>query len=387
MDRNFADMSFRAIRKRSLQEMESQLTQVRRTASDLSMVSYMRHLLGPGLKPSGSRISEVDAVYEMSESCRQASGYAAEGVWFPLAALSRDLSSASDSGLTSLVSAGGVRPGSALQAALATQSAVFGGATILTGLTGSDFDLLAIDTDIDASGSWNAEVDSSSEVLPTFRPITMTMKTVRYSLNVSRVLLMNHKLDVEGWLKGSILRRTMAEIDRAAFIGAGGAAPAGLFGNGDLSVLAAGTNGAAPSWDHLVELEYDVSSRAGLLRSPCLITSPKLRKKLRKTPKGTGLDYILAGDGAQAMGYPLRATNHSPDNLDKGTSSGVCSALLFGDLAELIIGFWGPAAVDISVDPVTRADRGEVRLHVRADVAVAPRNIGAFGAYKDLLAA
>jgi len=75
-----------------------------------------------------------------------------------------------------------------------------------------------------------------------------------------------------------------------------------------------------------------------------------------------------------------------PDNLDKGTSTGVCSALVYGDWAECVIGFWGPQAVDILVDGVTQIRDGLIKITVRAEVGVAVRDVRAFAAYKDLLA-
>lgn len=379
------EQSFRELVRRSAADLDMQSQAVRRRR-DFSLAEYVRSQaeVRPGFGPQ--EVRKIDSVYEISELCRQSSGQAPEGAWFPLAALTRDMTTTSDAGLASLTSTTGVRPGTELQAALLPHSAVLGFGQVLTGLTGADFDLLAIDADLDPSDQWNTEVGASASREPTMRPISMVAKTVRFSLNISRPVLMNRKLDVEGALRASILRRVLAEIDRAAFLGQGDA-PAGLFHNSGVQVLAAGANGAAPSWDHVVELEYDASSRAGDMLAPHFITSPKLRKKLRKTPRGTGLDFILPGSSRELIGQPLRVSTRSPDNLSKGTSSGVCSALLFGDLAEMIIGFWGPAAVDISVDPVTRMDRGQVRLHVRSDVAVAVRNTGAFAVYKDLLAA
>ena len=60
------------------------------------------------------------------------------------------------------------------------------------------------------------------------------------------------------------------------------------------------------------------------------------------------------------------------------------SALLFGDLSELVIGFWGPAAVDFLVDPHTHSKHGDVRIIARVDVGIVPRQIAAFSAFKDL---
>jgi HK97 family phage major capsid protein len=194
-------------------------------------------------------------------------------------------------------------------------------------------------------------------------------------------------VETEAELRAEILRQTMREIDRAALNGAGGNEPTGLLNDGALQVLAGGTNGAAPTWAQLVEAEFQVGTRTREMRSPTWITSPALRKKLRTTQRAAGLDFIVNDDARRLLGYDLRSTPLVPDNLVKGTSGAACSALVFGDLAEVYVGFWGPLAVDLLIDGVTQARDGRVKIIARAEVGVAVRNIGAFAAYKDLLSA
>jgi HK97 family phage major capsid protein len=378
MEREFNDLQ-----KRALQEMDGQVRLVRRRASSINLTDHILERGGIG------SAAPMEAMYEVSEFCRQSSGRAPEGVWFPLAAMARSLTISADSGAAALVATNGAKVGSELQAALMPQSAVLGAATVLTGLQGGAFDLIGVGTPVNPSGSWHSEVGASSELLPVLKPIALVPMTVRFYLDISRMLLVNRKMDVERAMRAEMTRRVLADIDRAAYVGNSADEPTGLFYNPDVQLLSAGANGAAPAWDHLVEMEYQVGTRLGddEIRAPYIITSPLLRKKLRKTPKAAGLDFILGDASSRVMGLPLRSTTHSPDNLTKGTSAGVCSAMLYGDLSELIVGFFGPAAVDVLVDPVTRSAQGMVRVHFRADVAVAARNPGAFAAYKDLLSA
>jgi HK97 family phage major capsid protein len=188
-------------------------------------------------------------------------------------------------------------------------------------------------------------------------------------------------------LRTELLRNTMEAIDEAALRGAGANAPAGLLNDADLQVNSAGANGLAPTWAHLVEMEHQVGLRVGDMVAPAFLTSPAICKRMRTTPRGAGLDYILADTATTVMGQPLRVSAMVPDDLTKGTSSGVCSAMLFGDFSEVSVGFWGPAAVDVLVDGFTSAATGMIPLTCRAEVAVATRDIKAFSAYTDLLAA
>lgn len=337
--------------------------------------------------PVGERSAAVDAVLEASEYCRNKSGRAPEGTWIPLAAFARTITTTSDAGTIALEN--GVRPGSVLQQGLAAESAVFGSATLLTGLTGGKFDLLAeAASAIDLSGAWQPEVGATGAIEPGFTNISLVPKTIRFWFDLSRQIFLTDKVDLELQLRQLIIRRVMGEIDHAAFVGAGGNAPGGLLYHPGVQVLSTGmANGAAPNWQQLTELEYQVSTRAGAMIAPHIVTSPKVRRAWRQIQRAAGLDFIYSDANAgRLLNVPLTVTPHSPDNLTKGTSVGVCSAVMYGDLSELIVGFWGPAAVDIDVDPITQAKDGKVRIFVRADVAVAPRNAGAFAAYKDLLA-
>ena len=214
----------------------------------------------------------------------------------------------------------------------------------------------------------------------------MTIKpyTLSVEIRFSRLLLSNSCVDLEAGLRSEILRAFMLEVDRVSFVGSGTNQPEGLLVRSDIPTIAAGVNGLAPTWTHLVTLEHTVAKANGKIMRGSFITNADVQKKLRLTQRATGLDFILSTDG-KILGYPTHVSENVPGNLTKGTSVGVCSAALFGDFSELVIGFWGPAAVDLIVDGVTMAKNGIVRIIARADVGIAPRNAGAFAAMKDLL--
>lgn len=379
MDIPASPFSFSQVHRRSLDEANAQVRHVSRAASDFSLRELVNALMQhPQWAPNQKA---VEAAYELSNACRQRTGLAPTGIWVPLASMTRDLTAA---GVTAATTG---RVGTALQAALAPSSAVMSGATILSGLDGASFSLPAIDDPLDAGGTWLAEGSSGVQREPSFKQVTLTPKSMIFQIIVSRRLLANSSVDLDAALRAEILRQAMLEIDAAALNGAGGTAPTGLLSNPDLQVLSSGANGAPPTWAHLVEAEYQASSRVGQMVSPAFVTSPALRKKLRTTQRAAGLDFIVSENANAVMGQPLQTSALVPDNLTKGTSAGVCSALLFGDLSEVIVGFWGPLAVDLLIDDRTLATQGKVRITARCEVGVAVRNIGAFAAYKDLLSA
>ncbi len=376
---NFDHTDISQVHRRTLDEANAQVRNASRNAPQFSLRELINAQMEHPLWAINQRA--VEAAYELSEASRQSSGVASLGTWVPLSSLTRDLTAAGTTALTVGVI------GNKLQSALAVESAVMGGATILSGLTGNTFSVPVLGTAIDAASTWVTEGAAGNQREPTTKVAVLTPKSMIFNIVVSRRLLANASVDLEVDLRSHILSRAMLEIDRAALNGAGGAEPSGLLSDAGLQVLSAGTNGAAPTWAHLVEAEYQVGTRVGQMKSPTFLSSPALRKKMRTTQRAAGLDFIVSENANAVMGQPLRTSALVPDNLTKGTSVSNCSALVFGDLAEIIVGFWGPLAIDLLVDSRTMASQAKVKITCRVEVGVSVRNVGAFAAYKDLLSA
>jgi HK97 family phage major capsid protein len=324
---------------------------------------------------------KLAAVNDLNETLRQRCGQPATGTWVPLQALSRDLTTANASALVT----GTLKP--THTDSLLPSSAVMGAATVISGLSGSTVGLTVTDPAADASDGWVGENAPAPQREPGFVRRLLEPKTLTVAVQVSRRLLQQAGVDVGQLLTAELSARLGWVIDRAALLGSGPNQPLGLLNDTDLTVVAAGANGAAPIWQHLVELEHQVRTKSmGNTQQPAWLMSPALAKKMRLTQRVSGQNGFLY-EGADLLGYPVRVSPNVPDTLSKGTSSGVCSALIFGDISEIVIGFWGPAAVDLLIDDYTLRKDGLVRIVARAEVGILPRRIGAFAAFKDLLAA
>ena len=90
----------------------------------------------------------------------------------------------------------------------------------------------------------------------------------------------------------------------------------------------------------------------------------------------------LIEDNGMVNGYPCEWTNNVPSNLTKGTSSGVCSAMIFGNWEDLWIGQWG--GIDMVVDPYTLALNADVRFVLNAWHDVKVVNPGSFAVCADI---
>lgn len=370
---------FDGMQRRTADEIHVANNLVRRYANDYDLAELVISRMQHPPRPVDQR--KLAAINDVSETLRQRCGQSATGAWVPLQALSRDLTTANSSALVT----GKISP--THTASLLPSSAVMGAATVISGLSGSTVGLTVTDPAADASDGWVGENAPAPQREPGFVRRLLEPKTLTVSVQVSRRLLQQAAVDVGQLLTAELSARLGWVIDKAALLGSGPNQPLGLLNDVDLPVVAAGANGAAPTWQHLVELEHQVRTKSmGNTAQPAWLMSPLLAKKMRLTQRVSGQNGFLF-EGGDLMGYPVRVSPNVPDTLDKGTSTGVCSALVFGDLSEIVIGFWGPAGVDVMIDDYTLRKDGLVRIVARAEVGILPRRIGAFAAYKDLLAA
>ncbi len=95
-------------------------------------------------------------------------------------------------------------------------------------------------------------------------------------------------------------------------------------------------------------------------------------------------NFIL-NDTNNVLGYNVVSTTTVPSDLTKGTSSGVCSAVIFGNFNELMIAMWG--GLDILVDPYTGSSTGATRIAMFQDIDVKLRHAESFAAIKDVTTA
>lgn len=326
----------------------------------------------------------LEAWGAVNEAVRQRSGEVANGTWAPLS-LFRDLTVGS-------ATAGGHTVGEKIavgQAAgsLLPQSAVLNaGATVMSGLRGGEFMVPVCDLAGDGSDAWiDPETGEGPERSMTFSAVSLPLRTVSAFVDVSRQMLLQSSLDLNGMVFGELGRQLGRAIDYAAINGTGSShQPAGILLNSGITTLEAGTDGAAPTWAHITEAAY----RLDLVHSGARawLMSPALAKKLRVTSRVSGQPGFIL-EGSDLLGYPVRVSPSVPADLTKGSGTDL-SALLHMDPSEVLIGFWGGAsAVDLMINPFSFATEGRVRLIARCDVGIAVRRPTAVIAYKDLASA
>ena len=259
------------------------------------------------------------------------------------------------------------------------------GATMLADLQGN----VAIPSQsAGATAYWVAENGAPTESQQTLGQVSLTPKTVGAYTDYSRRLLMQSSIDVEAFVRSDLATVLALAIDLAALHGTGASnQPTGIAATSGIGSVAGGTNGLAPAWSHIVGLETEVAIDNADIGRLSYMTNAKVRGKLKQTAKVASTDSVMIwGDSDTPLnGYPAFVTNQVSSTLDKGTSTGVCSAIFFGNWADLLIGMWG--GLDILVDPYTGSTAGTTRIVALQDVDVAVRHAQSFAAMLDALTA
>ena len=263
------------------------------------------------------------------------------------------------------------------------------GATVLNGLQGD----VAIPKQTGAATAyWVAEnADVTAESAQSFGQVGLAPRTIGAYTDISRKLLLQSTPAAQDLVKNDLARVLGIGIDLATLHGSGvSPEPAGIAITAGIGSVVGGTNGGAPTWDDVVGLETEVAVDNADVGALAYITNAKVRGKLKKTfinaTYGEVPMWTNGPDGVGRLnGYRAFCTNQVSSSLTKGSASGTCSAIFFGNWADLMIGFW--SGIDILIDPYTFGKSGAVRIVALQDVDIATRNAVSFSAMLDALTA
>lgn len=240
-----------------------------------------------------------------------------------------------------------------------------------------------------AAIQWVAENAAPTEGAPSFDQITMSPKTAAGFVDIGRRLILQTGGDVSRLISNDLRAGVATAIDQAALTGTGiSNQPRGILNTIGIGSVVGGTNGLAPTYDHTVDLEAAVANQNTLIERPGYVTNSRVRARLEKTQMFGGTNGIPVwradSSGDVLKGRRAFVTNNMPSNLTKGTSTGVCSAIFYGNWADLIIGMWGQG-MTVMADPYSNSAIGGLRLVVLLDCDVAVRYATSFSAMLDAL--
>ena len=215
------------------------------------------------------------------------------------------------------------------------------GANILTGLVG--------DLQIPAMGAenvnWEGETDDAQDGAGTFTNVKLTPHRLSAYIDVSKQFLVQDSLGAEALIRRDLVNAIQAKLEDTIFgtEAADGSRPAGIFYNV--------TPTKVTDFKGLCTLESDVED-ANFYGPAKYIVSPKAKAAMRAMAKSTkSTQLVMEGDNID--GTPVLSTGHIAKN-----------TFAYGDWSQLYVGQWG--AIDLTVDPYTKAAAGQVRLVINA---------------------
>lgn len=235
-----------------------------------------------------------------------------------------------------------------------------------------------------ATLSWTGEnpgaaVTASDQA---FSKVSLSPKTAMAATKYTRQFMLQSSLDVEQLLREDLATIVALGVDLAAINGSGASnQPTGILVASGTGVVAIGTNGGAPTYEHMVDLETKLAEANIPFQNIGLLTTPGIKGKLRKTQKfaSTNGDPVWENNDV-VLGYKAVASNQVPSTLTKGTSTD-CHGVILGAWSNLIIGQW--EAFELIVDPYTDAGKGNIIITVQALLDIALRHAAAFSVIKD----
>ena len=261
------------------------------------------------------------------------------------------------------------------------------GATMLSGLVGN----VSIPKRTgSASSCWfgGDDSDAVTESSGTVGTIAMTPKTVGCYSKFSRLMQLQATPDIEQLIRADFVALLADAIDTAAINGSGSSSqPTGILQTSGIGSVAGGTNGLAPTLDHLLDLKKEVAVDNADVATCGYLTNAKVEAVLAKA-KDSQNQYLLSPFGvelgrSQIAGRRLEVSNNVPSNLTKGSGTNL-SAIVYGNFSDLLIGIFGQ--LEIFVDPYTDFAKGTVGVRALQSIDIAVRHAESFAAMTDAIA-
>ena len=349
---------------------------------EIRQYSVMRALRAQAFPDQQKFRNEAGFEYEVSEEAALVYGRESRGLIVPQNVLTR----ASDL-LVGTNTAGGhtvstdLLSGSFIDVLTNMMRVVEAGATVLTGLEGN----VAIPRQTGrATTAWLAEDGTATASAQGFDQVTMSPKTVANRTQISRKMLLQSSIDIEAFVQRDLATGLALAMDSAAINGSGSSnQPTGIMNTSGIGNVDTATNGAALTYDDVVDLVTAVAEDNALTGSLKFLTNAKVIGQMLKTVIDSGSGKHITDDRGSLLGYELLESNQVPSNLSQGTGTNL-SALLFGNFADLLIGQW--SGVDLSVNPYSADDAGAVIVTAFMDVDIAVRHAESFANIDDIVA-
>lgn len=254
------------------------------------------------------------------------------------------------------------------------------GAQFIGNLTG-DIQLPVI---VGGTASFATETGNSPDSGADTEKVDMSPKRCTATTAVSVQFMKQTSPDAARIFSNDLMQAIASAINKAAVQGGGGNEPTGILNTTGIGSVAIGTNGGAPSWKNIVDLEAAVAVENAEEGALGYLTNPKARAKLKTTAIDAGSGRFIWGLDNTVNGYRATSSNHVPSDLTKGTGTDL-SAIIYGNFNDVVIGQWG--VMDLIVDPYALKKQGQIEITANVYVDSVVRRPKSFAAIKDAVTA
>lgn len=233
--------------------------------------------------------------------------------------------------------------------------------------------------------TWEGETDEAAETNETFGVVAYTPNRLAGFTNISKQLIHQGNPSIEDYLLREV-RRSYARAIQIAALHGNGSGIAGIAGTSGIGSVVGGTDGAAPDWTDIIDLYKEVAVDNADEGNLYYLTNAKVVNKLQATPKqssGVEGNFVINDIKGLLNGSPLMVSSSVKSNLTKGSSGAVCSAIFFGNFADMGIASWG--GLEILFDPFTQAKSGMTVMHVNGYADTNVHRAVSFSAMLDAL--
>jgi HK97 family phage major capsid protein len=142
----------------------------------------------------------------------------------------------------------------------------------------------------------------------------MSPKTVGAFTDISRKLLLQSSIDVESFVQADLANVIGLAIQAVAINGGGTNEPVGVMATSGIGSVVGGTNGAAPTWGNIVDLETAVAIANADVGTLSYLTNAKVRGKLKKTfvDSGSNAERVWDRSDTPLNGYKAASPTPCP---------------------------------------------------------------------------
>ena len=167
------------------------------------------------------------------------------------------------------------------------------GAQRLEGLVGN-FDLPTQATV--SSSTHEGETDANAQSDATYADINMSPNRVGAYSVYSKQLLRQANLSIDAFIADDLQRAQSTKIDEMAINGSGSSnEPTGILSWSGIGDVAGGTNGLAPTWAHIVDLETEITQDNADMGALAYLTTPGIKGYLKQTLADAGSGQYHVG--------------------------------------------------------------------------------------------